>query len=155
MFARPLYGDLGIFHNDMCQASIKRSRTCKRLYKTLSPTGIVSKIMNTIMIQPAVHCSKQKLLTSASGSNTRNLLQEKENILLRGQASGEQCLPRCLSPSLGCTSCTLVSYHDPVKAPDHQEIAGSLIIPVRCCACLGLFLLVVKSRCTFLGKTKF
>ena len=29
------------------------------------------------------------------------LLQEKENILLRGQASGEHCLPRCLLPSLG------------------------------------------------------
>ena len=34
-------------------------------------------------------------------NNTRNLLQEKENILLRGQASGEHCLPRYLLPPLG------------------------------------------------------
>ena len=29
------------------------------------------------------------------------VLQEKENILLRGKASGEHCLPRYLWPSLG------------------------------------------------------
>lgn len=34
-------------------------------------------------------------------NNTRNLLQEKENILLRGQASGEHCLLRYLLPPLG------------------------------------------------------
>ena len=35
-------------------------------------------------------------------NTTRNLLQEKENILLRGQASGEHCLPCHLLPSVGC-----------------------------------------------------
>ena len=34
-------------------------------------------------------------------NNTRNLLQEKENILLRGQASGEHCLPRYFLPPHG------------------------------------------------------
>ena len=34
-------------------------------------------------------------------NNTRNLLQENVNILLRGQASGEHCLPRYLLPPLG------------------------------------------------------
>ena len=34
-------------------------------------------------------------------NNTRNLLQEEENILLRGQASGEYCLPCHLLPSVG------------------------------------------------------
>ena len=35
-------------------------------------------------------------------NNTRNLLQEENNILLRGQASGEHCLPCHLLPSFGC-----------------------------------------------------
>ena len=48
-----------------------------------------------------------------------------------------------------------MSYHDPVKAPDHQKSVVSLIIGVKCDASLGLFLLVLKTKCTFLSQTKF
>ena len=59
---------------------------------------------------PEIDFLEQLLALLEQLNKTQNLLQEKENVLLQGQASGEHCLSCCQLLSRSCVACTMALY---------------------------------------------